>query len=153
MLDLTTSQAFLDSLFSYVHGKGGEAGYDDQRPAMMAAMLALDPSKALLMEACDIAAIFSTHLHGNVHSGVIDQIETNFEYAEEDELNTRLEGLLQSGRVSLTANPKRKDVGALVESIKSVPGGSAFLARVAIHLHHGRRSKRAAVHMLTLKES
>lgn len=161
---LLTGVVFLDSLFSLIHGKAGEASYDDRRPAMMAELLALDPNKVgetmieklkveptkiMLMEANDVAAIFSAHLYGNVHSGVIDELETEFEYAEEDELNTHLEGLLQSGRVSLTVDPNRKDLVAYFESIKSVPGGLAFQARIAIHLHHGRRSKRAAVHLLT----
>ena len=170
MTQILSSFAFLESLFSYLHGKAGEAGYDDQRPAMMAGLLTIDPNKVgetmieklkvepanvMLMEANDIAAIFSAHLHGNVHSGVTVELESKIDDAEEDEdeLNTYLEDLIRSGRVSLTVDPKREDLVAYFDHLKSVPGGLAFLASIAIHLHHGRRSKRAAVHLYTIKES
>ncbi len=151
-MDIFRPDSFLDSLFAYLRPKGEGKGLDDGRPAMMAHLLGLQPTEVMLMEPNDFAAVFSAHLIGECSKQTLEEIE-EFEFAEEAELDMLLIQLAASGCVVLAVDRMRTDVKEFVAAISSSPEGIAYLARVAIHLSHGRRSKRAAIHLFTPKES
>jgi hypothetical protein len=151
-MDISSPDNFLDSLFSYLRPKGESKALDDTRPTMIGPLLAQTPAEAMLMASEDFAAAFSAHLAGKASEVTIEAIEQEFEYADEDELEAHLGDIFDEGRVSLKIDSQRADIAALIDQIKALPGGPAYLARVAIYLSHGRRSKRAAIHLFTAKQ-